>query len=163
MRVTSRNESQPWDDSQADADDEASFKVLTPEEAQTLRDRHPPISLWSMVAVQGGVGALMVLCWELLSQDRAKTWSALYGAIAVVLPSALMVWGVSRKPAVHAGAAVLNMMVWELIKIALTIAILVAVIKQVPDLSWLALLLTMIVCLKVYWLALLRRSRNKNL
>ena len=51
----------------------------------------------------------------------------------------------------------------ELIKILLTIAILVAVAKRVSDLSWLAMLLTMIGCLKVNWLVLLTRGRFKKI
>ncbi len=63
----------------------------------------------------------------------------------------------------NAGAALLSLMFWELIKILLTIAILVAVVKQVDDLSWLALLLTMIGCLKVNWLVLFAQGRFKKI
>jgi ATP synthase protein I len=55
------------------------------------------------------------------------------------------------------------MMFWELIKILLVIAILVAVAKTASDLSWPALLLTMIVSLKVNWLVLLTRGRFKKI
>ena len=103
-----------------------------------------------------------MLLWWAVTRDGAQAWSALYGAIAVVLPNALMAWGVSRRPAMNAGTAVLSVMAWELIKILLVIAILVAVIKGVSDLSWPALLVTMIVSLKANWLVLLTRGRIKK-
>jgi len=105
----------------------------------------------------------MVVLWWLLAEEHSKAWSALYGAIAIVVPNALAAWGATRRPVPHAGAALLSLMLWESIKILLVIAILVAVIKWVPELSWLALLLTMIGCLKVYWLALLRWGRSKSI
>ena len=73
-----------------------------------------------------------------------------------------MAWGMTRRPALNAGTAVLSLMVWELIKISLTLAILVAVVWRVEYLSWPALLVTMVVCLKANWLALLRWGRIKN-
>ena len=63
---------------------------------------------------------------------------------------------VSRKTRSPAAAAA-NFMFWELMKIVLVIAMLVAVAKWAPGLSWPALLVTMVVCMKSGWLALLRR------
>ncbi len=103
----------------------------------------------------------MVALWTFFGSARHGL-SALFGALAVVGPNALMAWGMTRRPAGMAGAALLSLMVWELIKILLVAVILLAVIKGVPDLRWPALLLTMVVCLKVYWLVLLRWGRNKN-
>lgn len=94
--------------------------------------------------------------------EGGKARSALYGAIAVVVPNALMAWGTARRTVTNAGAALLSLMFWESVKILLAIAILVVVVKQVSDLSWPAMLLTMIGCLKVNWLVLLRRGRTKN-
>lgn len=48
---------------------------------------------------------------------------------------------------------------WEMLKIAAAIAMLVIAAKVVPDLSWPALLVTMVVCIKVNWVALLWRGR----
>jgi ATP synthase protein I len=152
-----------WDDaSQEHADDEAAFKILSREEAQDLRARKPStLSPWRVVAAQAVAGLLCAALWWLFSPKGGG--SALYGAIAVVVPNALMAWGTTRRPAGHAGAALLSMMVWELIKIFMVIAILVVVAKTVSDLSWPALLLTMIVSLKVNWLALLVQGRFKKI
>lgn len=160
-----RLDAQPgWDDdSQGDAADEAAFKALTREEAQALRAKNPPLSPWRVVAAQAVAGVLCAALWWLFTQEGGKAWSALFGAIAVVVPNALMAWGTTRRPVGHAGAALLSMMFWELIKILLVIAILVAVAKTASDLSWPALLLTMIVSLKVNWLVLLTRGRFKKI
>ena len=52
--------------------------------------------------------------------------------------------------------------VWELVKIALTVAMLMAAPKLILQLNWLALLAGFVVTMKVYWLAvwlrLVRRS-----
>ena len=50
-------------------------------------------------------------------------------------------------------------MFWEMVKIGVAVAMLLAAPRVVPDLSWPALLVAMIVCMKVNWLALLWRGR----
>ena len=57
---------------------------------------------------------------------------------------------------------VFGFMLWEFMKIALAVAMLVVAAKVVPNLSWPALLVAMVVCMKVNWLALLWRGRTKN-
>lgn len=50
---------------------------------------------------------------------------------------------------------------WELVKIALTIALLFAAPKVVPHLDWLALLAGFVVTMKAYWLTLTGSMRSK--
>jgi len=50
-------------------------------------------------------------------------------------------------------------MFWEMVKIALAVAMLMAAVRVVPGLSWPALLGVMVVCMKVSWLAMLRQRR----
>jgi len=50
-------------------------------------------------------------------------------------------------------------MFWELVKIAVAASMLVAAAMWAPDLSWPAMLVTMVVCLKLGWLVLLLRRR----
>ena len=52
-------------------------------------------------------------------------------------------------------------MVWELVKIALTVAILVAAPRWVEALSWPALLAGLVLTFKVYWLALAYSPRGR--
>jgi ATP synthase protein I len=143
--------------SEADEATEPPFKTLTREEAQVLRASIPQVSPWRVVAAQA-VAALV--CWVvtwLLTQRSGAAWSALYGAAAVVVPSALLARGMTRNFSPSPGAAVFGFMFWELVKVGVAVAMLVAAPRVVQDLSWPALLLAMIVCVKVNWWALLWR------
>ncbi|WP_083748680.1 ATP synthase subunit I [Pelomonas sp. KK5] len=140
------------------------FKSLTPDEAQALRDRQPLLTPWQVVAAQAAMGAVIVLLWWSLAGAGSKNaWlSALGGAAVVVVPNALMAWGIARLHRGLASASALGFMIWELCKILLAVALLGAVVEWMPDLSWPALLVAMIGCLKINWLALLWRGRKKN-
>ncbi|HXD07921.1 MAG TPA: ATP synthase subunit I [Burkholderiaceae bacterium] len=151
------------DDEYADGADEPPFRSLTRDEAQALRVQHPPLSPWRVVAVQAAAGLASAALWWGVSRKGEAAWSALYGAAAVVVPNALMARGLARQLASgNPGAAVFGFMFWEAVKVAVAVAMLVAAAKVVPGLSWPALLVTMIVCLKVNWLALLWWGRVKN-
>jgi len=134
----------------------ADFKPLTAQEAHQWRQRNPQISVWRIVGCQALVGiAIALLAW-LVSGKSHVAWSAAYGALAVVVPAALFARGMARQRA-SAGAALVGLMGWELVKIAVTVAMLAAASRLVPDLSWLALLVGMVVTMKTYWIALLAR------
>lgn len=149
----------PWKD--ADEKDEAPVRVLTPQEAQALRAKSPPVSPWRVVRAQALAGVVIALLAGVVAGERSAGLSALYGAGAVVVPGALMAWGVSRRGSAQAQASVqaLRFMVWEMVKILLSVAMLVLAPKLVQPLSWPALLVAMVLCLKVYWLALRWRGR----
>jgi len=53
-------------------------------------------------------------------------------------------------------------MLWEMVKIAVSIAMLALAPKLVQPLVWPALLVGLVLCMKVYWLALLWRPRVKR-
>lgn len=139
------------------------FKPLTREEAEKVRASNPPVSLWAVLAGQAGVGVLVAaMAWVLTGQPRMG-WSAGYGALAVVIPAALFARGLSRqKSAMHGNAALAGFFVWEMVKIALTVAMLVAAPRLVAELSWLALLAGFVVTMKVYWAAMWFRSARKT-
>lgn len=143
--------------------EEAPFKTLTREEAEGLRAKLPQLSPWRVVAAQAVVGGVIALLWWLLTGQGVKAWSALCGVAAVVLPNALMAWGMTGLIRGLPGAAVLGFMFWELIKIMLSVAILAASAKWMPDLSWPAMLVALIGCLKVNGLALLLQSRPSRM
>ena len=138
------------------------FKPLTREEAEKVRASNPPVSLWAVLGGQVGVGVLVAaLAWILTGQPRMG-WSAGYGALAVVIPAALFARGLSRqKSAAHGNAALVGFFVWEMIKIALTLAMLVTAPRLVEGLNWLALLAGFVVTMKVYWVAMWFRSARK--
>lgn len=143
-------------DLEPDEGDEAPFKVLTPEEAKALKTQLPMVSPWRVVGVQALVGLLCAVVVWAVTQRSTVAWSALYGALSVVLPGALMARGMTRGTRSPVAAAA-GFMFWEMLKIAVAIAMLVIAAKVVPQLSWPALLITMVVCMKVNWLALLWR------
>jgi ATP synthase protein I len=148
-----------WDD---DEDEAATpdFKPLTREEAQALRAQEPPLSPWRVIGMQVGVGVVVALLAALATGNQAVGWSALYGAATVVVPGALMARGMtSRFSSVSPGASAVSFMLWEMVKIAVSIAMLMLAPRLVQPLSWPALLVGLVLCMKVYWFALLWRGR----
>ncbi|MBS0469089.1 MAG: ATP synthase subunit I [Proteobacteria bacterium] len=143
--------------SQAESEvEDQDFKPLTAQQAQEWRRRQLPLSVWRIVAIQALVGVLVTLLAWWLAGRAAVAWSVAYGALSVVLPAALFARGMARKRT-SAGAAMAGLFGWELVKIALTVAMLAAAPRLVPGLSWLALLVGMVVTMKTYWVALLAR------
>ena len=144
----------PW----ADLDDEAGklpFKALTHDEARALAARLPAVSPWRVVAVQAAVGSIVAALAWLLMGEKSYAWSALYGAGVVVVPGALMARGMtSRFSSMAPGVSAVSFRLWELVKIAVSVALLVGAPKLVPHLSWPALLVALVLCIKVYWIAL---------
>ena len=154
------------DTSEHEAQEEA-FKPLTREEAQKLTRDRPSVSPWMVLAGQLLVGiAVAGVAWA-ASGQRAGL-SALYGALAVVVPGAVFARGMMREiSTTNPGAAVAGFFLWEMVKIGLTVAMLVAAPRVVSDLSWLAMLAGFVVTMKVYWVAVwlrwVRPTRQKLL
>lgn len=147
---------------QQDAE-EAGFTPLTAEQAQALREKNPPLSPWRVVAGQVLVGLLVALVAWGLTGRRSVGWSAAYGALAVVIPAVLFARGLmSQFSSVNAMTAGFGFFVWEAVKIAVSVGMLFAAPRLVADLDWLAMLIGLIVTLKVYWLALLMRPKQKR-
>ena len=135
--------------------------ALTADEARALRDRDPSVSVWQVLRWQGLTAVLVALATWGLTQSAEAAWSAAYGGLAVVLPAALFARGLlSRVALASPGAAVAGFFVWEMVKIGLTLAMLVAAPKLVSGLSWPAMLVGLVVSMKVYWVALLVRPKK---
>jgi ATP synthase protein I len=128
------------------------------EEAEALRKKDPPLSPWRVVAVQAVAGLVCAFVVWALTQSMPALWSSLYGAAAVVIPAALLARGMTRGTS-NPVAAAAGFMFWEMLKIGVAVAMLVIAARVVPQLSWPALLATMVVCMKVNWVALLWRGR----
>jgi ATP synthase protein I len=89
--------------------------------------------------------------------------SALYGAAVVVVPGALMARGMSsRLSSVSPAAGAVSFMVWEAVKILVSVLMLMLAPKIVQPLSWPAMLVGLVVCMQVYLLALLWRRPAKK-
>ncbi len=134
----------------------------TPEQVAALRVRSLPVSPWAVLAMQGIAGLVCVAVGWLFSTRWQVPASALGGAVVVVLPGVLTARGMSRRRPADAGGALLSVMVWEALKIGSAVVLLLGIARFLPALSWPALLITMIVCQKVYWVALLPRRRLDN-
>lgn len=140
------------------------FKPLTREEAQKLRETSPSISPWSVLAGQLVVGVLVACAAWALTGQRSVGWSALYGGLAVVVPAALFARGLTGKVwSMNPGTAVAGFFLWEMVKIALTVAMLFAASRVVSMLSWPAMLVGLVVTMKMSWLALLFAVRKNKL
>ena len=150
-------------DADEDDADELEFKRLSAQEAQALRESNPSVSPWWVVGMQVAVGLLVALAVWGVTGISSAGWSAGYGALAVVVPAALFVRGLSRQQqAASAGYALTGFFVWEMVKIALTVAMLFAAPRLVWQLNWLALLAGFVVTMKVYWLAMWLRPIRKD-
>lgn len=107
------------------------------------------------------VGVLVALLAWLWSGKPSVAWSAAYGALAVVLPAALFARGLTgRLSRLSPTTAALGFLVWEMVKLALTLAMLIAAPRLVAALSWPALLVGLVLTLKVYWGAMLFKPRD---
>lgn len=135
--------------------------ALSAEEAQALREREPSVSAWQVLRWQVLTAVLVALATWGVTQSARAAWSAGYGGLTVVLPAALFARGLlSRVALASPGAAVAGFFVWEMVKIGLTLAMLVAAPKLVSELSWPAMLVGLVVTMKVYWVALLVRPKK---
>jgi ATP synthase protein I len=154
--------SDAWDDEQDTAAD-PTFKPLSREQAAALSASQPTVSPWRVIVVQAGVGMVLALLCGLITGRISVVQSALWGAATVVVPGALMARGMtSRLTSLSPGTSAVSFMVWEMLKIAVSVLMLMLAPRLVQDLSWPALLVAMVLCMKVYWVALLWRGRTKK-
>jgi len=162
QRATERQPRNPrWDPTEDEAGS-GLFKPLTAEEASAWRARQVAVSPWRVLAAMVAVGVVSALLAGGLTQRQEVAWSVLYGAAAVVVPGALMARGMTSKlSSMSPGSSAVSFMLWEMVKIAVSVVMLALAPKLVQDLSWPALLVGLVLCMKVYWLALLWRPRVK--
>ena len=150
-------------DEQVAEDLDAEYKPLTADEARELRARHPSISPWWVIAGQLVVGLLVALAaWGLTGRQNLG-WSAGYGAIAVVIPAAVFARGLTgRFSSLNPGTAVVGFFLWEMVKMALSIAMLFAAPRLITALSWPAMLISLVVTMKAAWLAVMFSPRRRQ-
>ena len=142
----------------------SAFKPLTAKEASALRLKQPPLSPWRVVVVQLVVGVVAALIAALWTQKAGVAWSVLYGAAAVVVPGALMARGMTSKlSSMSPGSSAVSVLLWTMVKMVVSVAMLMLAPKIVQALSWPALLVGLVLCMKVYLVALLWRGHPKVL
>jgi len=163
MKTIARDASKGIHEDTPDLDGEE-FKPLTAEEAQQLRDRKPLVSPWRVIAIQVAAGILVALAaWGLTGRQNLG-WSAGYGALAVVLPAAVFARGLTgRFASLNPGTAVFGFFLWEMVKLALTMAMLIAAPRLVEALSWPAMLIGLVVTMKAAWVAVMLAPKRLKL
>jgi ATP synthase protein I len=139
------------------------FKPLTAEEARQLRERSPSVSPWRVIAGQVVAGILVALAaWGLTGRQNLG-WSAGYGALSVVVPAAVFARGLTgRLSSLNPATAMVGFFVWEMVKMALTLAMLLAAPRLITALSWPAMLVGLAVAMQAYWMALMFAPKRKN-
>lgn len=143
-------------------DEQPPVVKLDAEQARRLREQHPPVSPWWVVAGQAVVGLVTALVAWIATGRPSAGWSAGYGALSVMIPAAVFARGLTgRFSSLNAGTAAFGFLVWEMVKIALTVAMLVAAPGLVRELSWPALLVGLVLAMKVYWVALAFAPRKR--
>ena len=163
MKTIARNASKEVpEDLDGPEDQEQEFKPLTAEEAQRLRDRKPLISPWRVIAIQVVGGLLVALAaWGLTGRQNLG-WSAGYGALAVVIPAAVFARGLTgRFASLNPGTAVFGFFLWEMVKMALTVAMLMAAPRLITALSWPAMLAGLVVAMQAYWVVIVIAPKRK--
>jgi len=141
-----------WD---ADRQDDDDIVALSAEQARQWRKTHPVLSPWWVIGGQAVVGLILAMALLLLTGSASVAWSAGYGALAVLIPAAVLARGMrGRSVSANAMTSAAAALLWEVVKIALTIAMLVAAPKLVRGVNWLALLAGMFLALMMYWAAL---------
>ena len=136
------------------------IKTLTKEEAAVVIASNPSLNPWRVVFWQVCVVAVSALVAWLLTQRLPVVYSLVWGGLSVVIPAALFARGLmSRATLMNAGSAVMGFLLWEMVKIGLTLAMLFVSMRVVQDLSWPSLLIGLVVTMKVYWLALLCKPK----
>lgn len=130
------------------------FRPLSAEQAQALRARQPLLSVWRVVSFQALVCAVLaLLLWWVADLRLAQ--SAAYGGLAVVIPSALFARGMtSRLTRASLGTAVAGFLLWELVKIGVTVAMLFMAHVWIKDVSWPAMLAGFVVTMKMHWVVI---------
>ena len=140
---------------------ESAVTPLSGEQVAALRAKEPMVSPWWVVMVQAGLGVVAAVIGWLATGRSEVGWSLLYGAATVVLPGALMARGMtSRLSSVAPGVSAVSFMLWESVKIGVSVVMLALAGHVVQPLVWPALLVGLVVCMKVYWVALLWRRRK---
>ncbi|MGO4812518.1 ATP synthase subunit I [Cupriavidus sp. 2MCAB6] len=145
-----------WEDDEAEREEEA-VDPLSRVEAETLfgeRALRPSrMTPGRVVLAQMAVTVLSAIAWRLFAGGNAGAagWSALFGGTVCFVPSgffALRLWMSRERPSIS------GLVVGEAIKVFATAALFVLVVVLYSELRWVPMLVTFLLALKTYWVAL---------
>jgi len=151
------------------ADTEEYAKPLTRAEMEVLLGpellKPSRVTVKGLLILQGLVTIISGLVWWAAGNQlglKSSAISAIFGGLIAVIPGILFAARAkvlsTRTRANTLGSTVFVLVTGELLKIIVTIAMFFLVIMFYPDLDWLPLLLTYVLALKCYWLALILRK-----
>lgn len=154
-------QSSGWQDS---APQEEAFASLTAQQARQWRQSHPQLSIRRVLVMQALTGVAVAAVAGLLTGRPLAAWSAVYGALAGVLPAALAAKGMARwaAPGFPPGAALAGFVLWEVVKVILTVGLLMAAPKILGAPVWPALLIGLALTMMMYWVALVLTQPIKS-
>lgn len=141
-----------WDDELQDNN----IAPLTRAEAERIFgpavSRPSRVTPFRVVAAQMVLSLAAALVWWLFSKSPGSAaLSAFLGGAVCWVPSALFAARLRRKGSTE---SILAWMLGEAIKMASTVAMFVAIAMLYRDVEWLPLLVTYLIALKTYWIAL---------
>ncbi|KAG8151536.1 ATP synthase subunit I [Burkholderia catarinensis] len=144
------------DDWDAEQQDDTTIVPLTRAEAETLFgpdvSRPSRVTPYRVVIAQVALSLVATLAWWLFSSKPpgAAAQSAFLGGAIGWAPSALFAARLRRGGA----DTVMGWVVGEVLKMGATIALFVAIAVWYPGVHWVPLLITYLLVLKTYWIAL---------
>lgn len=164
--VEKSSASQPRTSSSTDAWDDGveheDFKALTREEAAAWRKAQRPLSLWLVFRWQFALASVAVVLAGLLGDWRVIALSVAYGSCAVMVPTALMAWRTRERAAVSAQSALMQVFVWESVRVLLAILLLASAPLVLGEVSWLGLVAGFVVVLKAYGVVVLFHAKRRD-
>jgi ATP synthase protein I len=145
-----------WDELDASQQDNNDIVPLTRTEAEKLFgaqvSRPSRVTPFRVVAAQVVLSLVATLLWWLFYKQPADAaLSAFLGGAICWLPGALFA---ARLKQLSRAGTVFNWMLGEAFKMGATIAMFVAIAFWYHDVQWIPLLVTYLIALKTYWIAL---------
>lgn len=138
---------------------EAVFRRWSRAEAIELRKTQPTISPWRVVLWML-MATAVIWAIGMIASDASTALSAAYGSLAVALPAAVLARGMtSQLSRMNATAGAMAFMLWEMVKIGLSVGMLILAPSLIADLSWPALLVGLILTMKVYFVAAIYKPK----
>jgi ATP synthase protein I len=139
--------------------EELGFHRYSPQEAEQLRKTSPPVSPWRVVLWML-MAAVVIGLVSLALFDQITALSATYGSLVVSLPAAVLARGMtSPLSRINAVSGAFVFMLWEMVKIGLSIGMLMLAPSFIPGLNWLAMLIGLILTMKVYFVAAIYKPK----
>jgi ATP synthase protein I len=137
------------------------FHRLSRPEAEKLRKIRPQVSPWRVVLWMLMACAVIGLATWLLF-DSQIALSAAYGSLVVAIPAAVLARGMtSPLSRMNVASGAMAFMLWEMVKIGLSIGMMMLAPSLLPGLSWPALLIGLILTMKVYFVAAVYQPKPK--